>query len=140
MDLITKAIVNAAVLGTPIVIGICWWIWFRRDRALSPRWRVQVLLIGLSAVSANAILYYAWFAYSMMASNSDAPSELKNTLGTYIAIPLVMTALAGAIAVTAPRAFCLRSRRSWDSFFGSVWVFCDPLRKRRRRAAVRLPR
>lgn len=89
--------INGAVLGTPLVIAIGWWLWFRRDRRLSTRWRVQVLLIALLAVSANAILYYGWFAYGTMASDGDAVSELKNTLANDVALPLLLVAVAGSI-------------------------------------------
>jgi hypothetical protein len=97
VDGIAKSLVNGAVLLTPLAIGIGWWLWFRRDRRLSIGWRHHVLLIALLAVSANAILYYGWFAYGTMASNIDAASELKNTLGNDVAVPLVLVAIAGAI-------------------------------------------
>ena len=70
MELMTVALINAAVLGTPIVIGISWWIWFRRDRTLSPRWRVHVLLTSLIAISVNALMFYAWFAHARIVENA----------------------------------------------------------------------
>jgi hypothetical protein len=97
MDVITIAMINAAVLGTPILIGISWWNWLRRDRALRSR-RVQSLRIGLAAASANALMYYGWCAYATVASNSDTIWQLNNTLGNYIAVPLVLLAMIGAIA------------------------------------------
>ena len=88
--------INAAVLCTPIVIGVAWWIWLH-DRTILPRWRVHLVLTSLMAVSVNALVYYAWLAHSILASGSDSSSVLKNTLGTYIAVPLTILALGGAI-------------------------------------------
>jgi hypothetical protein len=92
-----KTMINASILGSPLVIGVGWGLWLRRDGALSRGWRFRVLLMALIAVSANAIVYYTWFAYGTMASDTDAVSQWKNTLGDDIGVPLVLAALAGAI-------------------------------------------
>lgn len=135
MELMTVALINAAVLGTPIVIGISWWIWFRRDRTLSPRWRVHVLLTSLIAISVNALMFYAWFAHARIVENATATSdlrntianlELRNTLGNYVALPPRHTGASWSNRrLGAQRALCLRSRRLWDSSFGLVSLFCD---------------
>jgi hypothetical protein len=97
VDEIAKVLVNGAVL-TPFAIGVSWWLWLRRDRRLPTRLRVNVLLIALLAVTANAILFYRWFAYATMAMDAGAASVLSNTLGNDVAVQLVLVALAGAIA------------------------------------------
>jgi hypothetical protein len=98
VEMIAIGVINVAILCSPLVIGISWWIWFRRDRKLLPASRARILLIGLGAVSANALMYYAWLIYSSIPRSSDVAWELKSTLGNNVAVPLVMLALAGAIA------------------------------------------
>jgi hypothetical protein len=92
------AIINAAVLGSPILIGTSWWLWARRDRTRLPRWRVTVLLVSLITASANGLLFYAWAIYAAIDPDSSASLLWKNPLGNYVGLPLIALTLAGAIA------------------------------------------
>jgi hypothetical protein len=95
------------LLGTPIAIGIAWWIWLEGDRetralrviggaARAPApWRVRVLLLSLAAGSANALIFYAWLAYRLLSGAS--PQVWK--------VQAILSNVAGylILAVTCPR-------------------------------------
>ena len=93
MDVIVLTMMRLALWGTPVAVSICWWIWFRRGVKSLPQWRMLFLLIGLIAISANALIYYAWVYYSQVTYETSAsslePSIVRGTLGNNVAVPLV---------------------------------------------------
>jgi hypothetical protein len=52
-----------AIAGLPISLGFCWWGWFRKPGAQSPKWRAMLFLSGLCTGTANCILFWAWAAW-----------------------------------------------------------------------------
>jgi hypothetical protein len=85
------------LFGTPIVVGILWWMWFRSNRKAHSRWRAAALLVAIVAVSANGVMFYSWVAYlTMVADEASNTSPIYSVLGS-IADYLALTGLAGAI-------------------------------------------
>jgi hypothetical protein len=95
------------LLGTPIAIGIAWWIWLEGDRetralrviggaARAPApWRVRVLLLSLAAGSANALIFYAWLAYRLLSGASPQVWKVQAILSN-VAGYLILAGLIGA--------------------------------------------
>jgi hypothetical protein len=81
---------------TPFVLGTAWWMWLGSERERSRR-RGVALLIGLAAVTANAVMFYAWVAYRAIAGPSPDDWRTFNFLGNNIATCLVFAGLAGAV-------------------------------------------
>jgi hypothetical protein len=85
------------LIGTPIVVGIAWWMWFRSNRAALWRWRAVALLVSLVAVSANAVMYCSWVVYlTILADESSNNWPIYNVFGS-IADYLALVGLVGAI-------------------------------------------
>lgn len=92
MSAIAIMIMTASTVASPIVIGLCWWMWFTKDREERPRWRTWSLGAGLVAVSMNALTYCFWL------TATDPDGQLRSRLGNNIALPLIGLALVAAIA------------------------------------------
>ncbi len=58
----------------------------------------MALLLGLLAVSVNAVMYYSWLAFRVLASDSPQIWRVKDFLGDYVADGLAIAGLVGAIA------------------------------------------
>ena len=80
--------------GTPIVVGLAWWAWFKRASTHSSRWRAVMLFIGLAAVSIDAAMYYGWFAYHTATNGSAFAWSLKDVVADNVGIPLAGIGLA----------------------------------------------
>jgi hypothetical protein len=130
MDEIALIAIQAAPWLTPVLVSICWWLWFNRGGPPGKTWRVSVLLVGLIATSSNAVLYYAWLSYSQVVYRTSPgsldPGIMRNSLGNNLAVPLVMVALGAAIIGRgAARARGLPYLRLQGSCFGSESAFCN---------------
>jgi hypothetical protein len=108
MDLLSF-IIWLSLIGTPVSAGLAWWFWSHRDRAVPRSWRTGLLIGGLMAASANAIVYYSWFSYRLLTGSTLLVWRLKGALGDF-GVYLVLLALAGAIggkgAARIPIAAC----------------------------------
>lgn len=93
----TILVVIVPVFGTPIVVGLAWWVWFRTGRTASPTWRRVAWFIGLLAASANATMYYAWLTYKIIHGWTPRVSRVDDLLGDRAAEYLAIVALAGAM-------------------------------------------
>jgi len=86
-----------AFIGTPFLVGATWWKWLEtRRQQPSPPSRVAAVLVGAIAATVNAALFYGCVVYAWKVT-PEAASELRNTLGNFVAIPLFFLALAGAV-------------------------------------------
>jgi hypothetical protein len=81
------------LFGTPFVVGLAWWAWSRTSATHLSRLRAAVSLIGLGAVSADAAVYYGWFAYRVVSDGSPSAWEMKAVLADNITISVAMFAL-----------------------------------------------
>jgi hypothetical protein len=110
------------LVGTPVMVGFAWWAWSRNAAtSLSSRWRTAVILIGLTAVSLDAAIYYGWFAYRTVTDGSAAAWSLKETLADNIGIPLAAVGLTGgAFGKSSARLLVLLSAVAevllWSNF------------------------
>ena len=82
-------------LGPPVVLGVTWRVWFRRERAVSPQWRAVAIRLGLLAATANVVIFYTWVLYRVLAGSSPRVWEAKD-VATEVAGWFIMAALAGA--------------------------------------------
>jgi len=90
-------LLNLAFVGTPVLVVATWWRWLeKRDQPLVRSWRSYVVLVGAIAVSLNAALLYTFAAYAFSVPHMEDGSELRNTLGNDVAIPLFVLALTAA--------------------------------------------
>ncbi len=99
---------DVPLFGTPIAIGTAWCLWLqgeREERALRDirgvaqvpaPWRVRVLLLSLVAGSANALTFYAWVVYRLLAGASPQVWKVQAILSN-IAGFLILVGLIGAI-------------------------------------------
>ena len=84
------------LFGTPIVAGIAWWRWLRGERMAPRSWRATALLSALAAGSANALLFYSWLVYQLIAGGSERAWRVQSILGD-VAVYLVLAGLLGGI-------------------------------------------
>ena len=95
MDLNTTFVLAVFYLGPPIVVGIAWWVWLRRNLAASPKWRAVAIPMGLLADGTNVLMFYTWVVYRAVAGSAPRVWEVKD-MATIVAGYLVIAALVGA--------------------------------------------
>jgi hypothetical protein len=86
----------SSLLGTPVSGGVAWWLWLRRNHSDRHQWRTRLTNLGLLTVSANALLYYSWVSYRIVAGSTLQVWSVKDSLGN-LSVYLVLLTLAGAI-------------------------------------------
>ena len=86
-----------SLIGTPLSVGLAWWLWSRRDVSSLYAWRRHFTMTGLVAASANAAMYYVWLSCRVVAGGTPLIWRFKGTLGDFAGY-LVLLVLAGAIA------------------------------------------
>jgi uncharacterized membrane protein len=100
-----------SALLTPIIVVIGWWVRRRESNTLARGWRSNAVLVGLIASSLNTVVFYAWivwwnvlerqasaeYAKGRDFASVDSIGIVRDTLGNYIALPLVCIALISAI-------------------------------------------
>ena len=84
-----------SLIGTPISAGLAWWLWLRGNSSASRGWRAGLSIAGLLAAS-NALGYYSWLSYRLLAGSTPRVWALKEAFGN-LCIWLVLLALAGAV-------------------------------------------
>ena len=90
-------LLNAAFLGTPILVAATWWRWLTKaNEQQLPSWRVSAVLVGAIAISVNAVLYYSWTAYAFTLTHMEDAADFRNKLGNNVGLPLFLLALAAA--------------------------------------------
>ena len=97
MDLPIFVLKLVPFYGTPIVIGITWWMWLQTKPATHPRWRAAALLLGLVAVTANGVMFYSWIGYRGIVGEWSDAWRVNDFLGNDIAVYLVLAGLVGAV-------------------------------------------
>lgn len=95
--MIAGTLINAAVFGTPVVVGLMWLVWLRGDRILLHQWRGKTLLVGMVAASSNAVMFYSYLVYSKTVEGADPDGAIMSMLGNYIGILLLVVALIGVV-------------------------------------------
>jgi hypothetical protein len=65
------------LFGTPAVVAFAWW---RAERMRPTSWRSTALLLGLVAVSANALVFYSGFAYALVVGGQGLPWRIEQAL------------------------------------------------------------
>jgi hypothetical protein len=96
-DPLLFAAIAVPPIGTPILVLTAWWIRSRKDPAANPKWRADMLLIGLFASSANVLIFYVWLAYRLLAGSSPMVWQVRSLLGGSLALPIAVVALLGGI-------------------------------------------
>jgi hypothetical protein len=92
-----SAIIILALLGTPISVGLAWWIWSLRDRSAAyEKSRTGLLLIGLCAASLNGLMYFSWLAFRLTAGGTAMVWQIKGAC-TGVGVFLVVLALISAV-------------------------------------------
>ena len=107
-------------LGTPVALGIAWRRW--AGGRLAPRtWRTVVLLLGLLAASANALVFFSMMAFAAVAK---APPPGWNFIGGNLG-PYLSLASAGA---AIPGRGAARVSLAVSGFLGFLlWVSIHPV-------------
>jgi hypothetical protein len=97
-DPLLFAAIAVPPIATPILVLTAWWIRSRKDLAANPKWRADMLLVGLSASSANVLVFYGWLAYRLVAGGSPMVWQVRSLLGGSLALPIALVALLGSIS------------------------------------------
>lgn len=95
-NIVIVDLILVALFSVPILTMFAW---VSRSKAgwTASNWRSVMFLVGLVAVSADAIIYYAWLAYRIIGGSSDLVWKIKDVLADNMTIYLALGALAFAI-------------------------------------------
>lgn len=85
-----------SLAGTPVLLGVCWWLRDAKQQSSNVGWRKVTLLVGLACASINALIYFSWLAGRLLFNNNPMVWQTKDICGD-VGIPLVAIALLAAI-------------------------------------------
>jgi len=59
-----EVLILLALIGTPVSVGLAWWLWCRRSLPFpTATWRKRLQFSGLLAASCNLLLYGGYLIY-----------------------------------------------------------------------------
>jgi hypothetical protein len=85
-------------LLVPVLLGLAWAMWYRRDRSALPLWRRLVIVLGLCCATANFALFCRLQLYVWGAHDSVAGMMLLQTSGdiaTWLCCITLVSSIAG---------------------------------------------
>jgi len=82
------------LVGTPVLVG-AGWRYVRKEQVTS-HWRGRTLLVALSLVTLDALLFYAWLVWRLAAGESEQVFAVKGFLADYVTIYMAVAALVPA--------------------------------------------
>jgi len=92
---VVYAFLFAGWVGAPVSLGLAWWSWARVPNRPNSNWRAHIFLAGLTAGSANVVMFYSWLIYRLCAGPRPEVWKLKDTCGD-AGIYLALLAMAAA--------------------------------------------
>jgi hypothetical protein len=63
MNSLFDVVLLIGLVFPPISVAYIWWNWFRASANVLARWRKGVFIAGLSAVTANLVIFWSWVIY-----------------------------------------------------------------------------
>jgi len=86
----------ASFVGSPVLLGLYWWGWGRRQHIQLPKWRAATFLSGLCAATGNFIVLWVWVIWLRFHYNPSS-GRMRDVVGD-VGLSLLLYSICAAIA------------------------------------------
>jgi hypothetical protein len=85
------------LFGSPVLLAIAWWRWWGDDRPRHSGWRTTLLLVGLSAASADVAIFWISVLGRWAAGHGTQAALTMFTIAGIATFYLELAGLVGAL-------------------------------------------
>jgi hypothetical protein len=103
------AILWLGLIGTPVSVGLAWWLRLNQNQAQENALRRAATLVALLSASINGVIYYTWLLYRLAIGSNAAVWKMKAGLadiGTWLVVLAFTGAMVGKGGSRIPIAIC----------------------------------